>query len=404
MNDQQSREEEIEKELKKGNRVLEEIVLCTNPVPEKIRYEDYFLKKVDAICDLVKRRFGPMEWYGFLIAREENPSVIIDTALGFQTAGMADVEITELDIARVVDKLESGYKIIGWDHSHDDMPYMEFSEIDEKNKLTVANSATLNTQVISKFQELAVDYPALVVDKGKRELFITKDGTLTKTNLESLKDHRVSLIVEEKKALGKINILKDNVENVKLFLPLNVGFSYNILVNNWRQRLASINVIEEYGLGGEKTCYENKNVKFDEPVVTGKEIDVEALKAEIEKKIRPHFPIPAYNRAAPITRSPQTEPLAPTQEVGQQKIYKSELDLDEVQNFITKICKYYNELDESQLVRLEEKLGINFYSPEMIKRIQDCSKQDTQMMLLIREINNSQTSDLGKIILKRYFP
>ena len=399
---------EIEKELK-GMGKLEEIVLFPNPVPEKVKYEDYVLKKANAICKLVKEKYGAMEWYGFLVAREENPQVITDIALGVQKAGSAHVGISEEEIAKVMEELEEELTIVGWIHSHADMHWVEFSGIDERNIRTVASSVSLNTQVVSKFEEIEIDYPALLISKdGKEELFVTQDEELVRGELEKLKDYKISLIVKEERKPG-IVLFGERVRKVKLLLPYKVGWSYNLLVNNWGDKNASIAVIEEYGLNKGQRFYEKK-IEFDNPIESGREVDYKLLKEEINKKIIPRFPIitwrsilSAFKKEKKKKEERKAKEIKEVEKVEREEIYKPELSKSEIYRFIGKMHLFQEKLEKGQFEKLEERIGVKLLMNErIVEKIGEYAKEDPQIMLLIREINETSTPYYARIVLRRY--
>jgi hypothetical protein len=268
----------------------EEVVICSNPVPEKVIWEDYVPAKAQSICNAVRKSYGSKEWYGLLTAEKKNPYVIKDIALGEQEVRSSYVSIESEKIGGILKDIDKEYTVVGWIHSHGDMDYMNFSGTDEENKMTVANSITLNTQVISKYMELRVHDVALMVEKGgKKEFFTNLNGNLTKVPYEDIKKYPVDMILKENRSqriLDLDNIVTSKIKDVKLLLPYKVGWSYNVLVNDKGCKTASVTVSEEFSSGRPKVF--DKTIGFGDPIASGRAVDTLSLEAEIKKKVKPY--------------------------------------------------------------------------------------------------------------------
>jgi hypothetical protein len=149
-------------------------------LPREVQITDYAMEKAEKVNEAVKEVTGKhVEWYGFTIAHEDNPEMIVDIGLGDNdTNRRSYTNIEPENIEEYRQEMPDNAVINGWIHSHADLGMRNFSGTDAQNHKTVLNYvSTVLNEPIAK-QEVAVDDMELLVE-GAYDDYELEDGTVT---------------------------------------------------------------------------------------------------------------------------------------------------------------------------------------------------------------------------------
>jgi hypothetical protein len=238
------------------------IVLAS--LPEQILMTDFAKAKAFAVSELVRQVHGDaFEWYGFTLAEQARPEVIVDVGLPENDENQETyTSISPERIAVYQETLPAGRVINGWLHSHGDLEYRQFSPVDDLNQATVLDYVTT----------------LLKVPVAKKEVVI-RDLALLSLDEEDA----VSL------AAGSVTLLTDvPVGRAKLLETIYGGFCFGIVIGDegWTQQ--EIHYKTRGVLTGE-TLVSRREADLT-LVETGKILttsDLEALELEVKERIRP---------------------------------------------------------------------------------------------------------------------
>ncbi|MBW1980004.1 MAG: hypothetical protein JRJ12_02180 [Deltaproteobacteria bacterium] len=238
--------------------------LPLHSLPEKVQITAYAKNKAYRTCELIKEIFkDSFEWYGFTLASKDNPEVITDVGLPRDQANFQDhTELKPESIAAFLESLPSHLIVNGWIHSHGELQYEMFSEIDRENHLTV------------------LDYVSPLVRRpvAKKELVI-RDLVLLRKDHYSVEDLRQ----------GSVCLVTDKpVEEAMVLETIYGSFCYCI-------------VIGDKGWHSQEIYYKKRGILSGEVTIAGKEAEmtvvdsaldlspaeVRALAGEIAEKIKP---------------------------------------------------------------------------------------------------------------------
>jgi len=240
-------------------------------LPKKIRIHDYALEKGYKTNELVKKvHKSSYEWYGFLLAKKEDPETVIDIGMGENGSnGMAYTKIEPEKIQEFLAALPADYLINGWIHSHGDMNFRHFSGTDDSNMSTVLSFTSLATRKPINKKEILVDDLSLIAGSYDNE---------------ALKKGSLSVVLEGEGA---------RAQKAKIFETIFGGFSYSIVVGDEKWNEQTICYERKSLLTGETkhTKLESeKEQSLLEIIVTGRKVegkDLEDLKKEVKDKIKP---------------------------------------------------------------------------------------------------------------------
>jgi len=256
-------------QLKRRN--CREVELAT--LPQRVLITEYAMVKALQVNGLVRTRFKEsFEWYGYTIARRDEPEVIID--IGLPVNGQNAHHYTGIgpeSIAEYQEALPPGVIINGWVHSHGDLDYRQFSNIDEKNHLTVLDYVTsLLRKPVARQEVVIEDLQLLVEGEG---------------SIEELREGNVFLLTDVP------------VRAATLMETVYGGFCYAMVVGDAGWHRQKILCKKRTILSG-RTLVE----RLEDPELvtlrTGRpftESDAETLRDEIKRKIKPlaaHFSSP----------------------------------------------------------------------------------------------------------------
>jgi len=113
-------------------------------LPTEILMSTFAKAKAFTINELVRTiHERSYEWYGFTLARREEPEVIVDIGLPVNDQNQEQyVSLAPEKIAAYRDSLPETMIINGWIHSHGDLACQHFSGTDDANQATVLDYVT----------------------------------------------------------------------------------------------------------------------------------------------------------------------------------------------------------------------------------------------------------------------
>lgn len=242
---------------------LKEVSLAS--LPETLSLTGYAREKAFRINEMVRSVHGQsLEWYGFTLGTAEVPELVSDIGLPRNDLNLqVYTSLSSERIAQFQEALPAGMVINGWIHSHGDLMVKHFSHTDERNHGVV------------------LDYVASSLRKpvAKREIVIDDLVFL-------LKDR----FAEDDLARGSVCLITDlPIGEATIMETVYGSFCYAMVVGDdgWhRQEIHT----REYGLLTGHTRSSRKVAEIT-LVDTGRflsETDIENLRGEIEKKIRPN--------------------------------------------------------------------------------------------------------------------
>jgi hypothetical protein len=148
----------------------QEIVLA--PLPEEILIAHFAREKALSINELIRTVHGEsLEWYGYTLGDRAKPDLVIDVGLPRNAQNVAEyTALSPQMIQEFQESLPPSLVINGWIHSHGNLPFQEFSKIDEENHLTVLEYVTsLLRKPVAKREVLVEGLSLLVKDRHTRE-------------------------------------------------------------------------------------------------------------------------------------------------------------------------------------------------------------------------------------------
>jgi hypothetical protein len=233
--------------------------------PQHIFMTTYAKERAFKISELVGKIFEEsFEWYGFTLAKEDHPELIIDIGLPQNDLNLQDYTALGSErIAEFQESLTEDLVINGWIHSHGALNYKHFSHTDEENNRNVLDFIAARTiKPLAKKEVGIQDMVLLQIDR-----FDKKD----------MKKGSVALITDQPIAEAKI------METVY------GSFCYSIVIGDegWHEQKI---IYKERGILSGHTIVESKavDIKF---VATDRSLtqhDIDSLSNEVKKKIKPH--------------------------------------------------------------------------------------------------------------------
>ncbi|MBW1917480.1 MAG: hypothetical protein JRI57_05595 [Deltaproteobacteria bacterium] len=242
--------------------VAQEIIL--DSLPQEIPMTSYARSKAFKINELVGAiHHSSYEWYGYTLARRDNPELIIDIGLPKNEQNV--LEYTSIDpekIAAFQETLAADRFINGWIHSHGELEFHAFSAIDEQNHLTVLDYVTaLSKKPIAKKEILIKDLTLLVADR----------------------------FAEPDLAQGSVSLITDvPVAQARILETIYGGFSYGIVIGDegWHQQ--QIYYKRRAILSGQTTVsHQNAEIVLVDNGQSLTPVELAALAGEVKEKINP---------------------------------------------------------------------------------------------------------------------
>lgn len=239
-------------------------------LPETVTMTDYALEKAYTVNDLVQEPdvYGrSVEWYGFTVAHEDRPEVIVDIGLGENASNRRSyTSIDAEDIATFENALPDEYLINGWIHSHADLGLQAFSGTDDRNHRTVLEYVTTRLRDPVAKREIPIE-----------DLALEQDGDYSPADLDD----------------GTVTVVTDApVQDATILEEVQGGFSYGIVVGDERWHEQEIHYKEEGTVSGYRDVWHtDADIDLLETEQAFTEDDRAALKEEVKEKIgRRRFP------------------------------------------------------------------------------------------------------------------
>jgi len=234
-------------------------------LPQHILMAEYAKEKAFKINELVKMTFeDSFEWYGFTLADQDQPELIIDIGLPKNDLNLQDYTALGSErIAQFQESLPKELIINGWIHSHGALNYKQFSHTDEQNHLIVLDFVAARTRKPLSKKEVAIQDLILL----ERDRFEQKDM--------------------EK---GSVCLITDGpITEARIMETVFGSFCYSIVIGDGGWHEQEIHCRERGVLSGHTTT--SSKAAQIEFVDTGKSLtqhDINALSDEVKKKIKPH--------------------------------------------------------------------------------------------------------------------
>ncbi|MEE8431066.1 MAG: hypothetical protein V3S16_07455 [Candidatus Desulfatibia sp.] len=234
-------------------------------LPQHILMAEYAKNRAFKINELVGVIFEEsFEWYGFTLADQDHPELIVDIGLPQNDLNLHDyTSLGSESIAQFQESLPKELIINGWIHSHGALNYKHFSHTDEKNHLTVLDFVAARTRKPLAKQEVVIQDLVLL----EKDRFVEKDM--------------------EK---GSVSLITDGpITEAKIMETVYGSFCYSIVIGDegWHEQKI---LYRERGILSGHTTVSSKTADI-EFVDTGRfitQVDISTLRDEVKKKIKPH--------------------------------------------------------------------------------------------------------------------
>jgi len=242
----------------------EPLTITLGNLPQQILMATYAKDKAFKVSELVSMIFEKsFEWYGFTLANNDHPELIVDIGLPKNDLNLQDyTTLGSQRIAEFQESLPEDVMINGWIHSHGDLNYRHFSNTDEKNHLTVLDFVAARTRKPLAKKEIAIQDLVLL----EKDRFVAKD--LGK---------------------GSISLITDGpITEAKIMETVYGSFCYSIVIGDAGWHEQEIHYRERGILSGHTTeRSQAANIEF---VDTGRSLsqsDISELSNKVEEKIKP---------------------------------------------------------------------------------------------------------------------
>ena len=234
-------------------------------LPQHIVMAEYAKAKAFKINELVNMAFEESyEWYGFTLADQDQPELIIDIGLPQNDLNLQDYTALGSErIAQFQESLPKELIINGWIHSHGALNYKHFSHTDEQNHLIVLDFVAARTRK----------------PLSKKEVVIQDLVLLQKNRFE-----------EKDMEKGSVCLITDGpIAEARIMETVYGSFCYSIVIGDGGWHEQEIHCRERGVLSGHTTA--SSMAAQIEFVDTGRSItqyDINTLRDEVKKKIKPH--------------------------------------------------------------------------------------------------------------------
>ncbi len=240
------------------------LIIALGSLPQRILMAKYAKDKAFKISERVGVIFEKsFEWYGFTLAENDYPELIVDIGLPQNDLNLQDyTTLGSQRIAEFQESLPEDVMINGWIHSHGALNYRHFSNTDEKNHLTVLDFVAARTRKPLAKKEIAIQDLVLL----EKDRFVAKD--LGK---------------------GSVCLITDGpITEAKIMETIYGSFCYSIVIGDEGWHEQEIHCRERGILSGHTTeRSQAANIEF---VDTGRSLsqsDISELSNEVEEKIKP---------------------------------------------------------------------------------------------------------------------
>ena len=234
-------------------------------LPQHILMAKYAKNKAFKISELVGVIFEKsFEWYGFTLANNDHPELIVDIGLPQNDLNLQDyTTLGSQRIAEFQESLPEDVMINGWIHSHGALNYKHFSHTDEENHRTVLDFVAARTRKPLAKTEIAI-----------QDLVLLQKDHFEQTDMEK----------------GSVCLITDGpITEAKIMETIYGSFCYSIVIGDAGWHEQEIHCRERGILSGH-TAASSKATTI-EFVDTGRSLsqsDINALRNEVKEKIKPH--------------------------------------------------------------------------------------------------------------------
>lgn len=245
-------------------------------LPRNVVIDKFAISKALTVNELVRAIHGDSyEWYGFTLAKKENPECIVDIGLPVNDSNVHQFTgIGPENISLYRDALPADLIINGWIHSHGSLEYRRFSGIDEANHLTVLDYVCSGMKIAVAKREAVID-----------DLRVVNEGAFSSGNIGG----------------GSVWIVtNEHVSQARIFESVYGCFAYAILVGDggwYRQEIYH----RTRGILTGMTNVAKRSAEL-QPVDSGRRftaLDREFTTREVREKIRPSDPFQAAEQRNP---------------------------------------------------------------------------------------------------------
>jgi len=243
----------------------EPLEIILGSLPQHILMAEYAKEKAFKISELVKMTFeDSLEWYGFTLADQDQPELIIDIGLPKNDLNLQDYTALGSErIAQFQESLQKELIINGWIHSHGALNYKHFSHTDEQNHLIVLDFVAARTRKPLSKKEVAI-----------QDLVLLEKDRFEQKDMEK----------------GSVSLITDGpITEAKIMETVYGSFCYSIVIGDGGWHEQEIHCRGRGVLSGHTTL--SSKAAQIEFVDTGKSLtqhDINALSNEVKDKIKPH--------------------------------------------------------------------------------------------------------------------
>jgi len=242
------------------------LTITLGNLPQHILMTKYAKAKAFKISELVGVIFEKsFEWYGFTLANNDHPELIVDIGLPKNDLNQQDyTTLGSQRIAEFQESLPEDVMINGWIHSHGALNYRHFSHTDEKNHLTVLDFVATRTRKPLAKKEIAV----------QDLVFLEKDR-----------------FVEKDLEKGSVSLITDGpITEAKIMETVYGSFCYSIVIGDEGWHEQQIHCRERGILSGHTRVWSRStNIKFIDTQRTLKPEEIQAIGKEVKEKIQPNL-------------------------------------------------------------------------------------------------------------------
>lgn len=242
---------------------LKEISLAT--LPRSILMVRYARDKAFKINELVRSvHKESLEWYGFTLGTVERPDLITDIGLPRNDLNLqVYTSLSSERIAEFQETLAEDTVVNGWIHSHGALNVRHFSHTDDRNHRVVLDFVAASLRKPVAKREIAI----------KDLVFLQKDR-----------------FIDEDLAKGSVCLITDApVTEATIMETIYGSFCYAIVVGDEGWHEQQIHYRKNGVLTGQTdVSHKEAEIILAEPVRVLTRFDINNLREEVERKIRPN--------------------------------------------------------------------------------------------------------------------
>jgi hypothetical protein len=238
-------------------------------LPEQVRMTRHAFAKAFKISGLVREvHKESYEWYGFTVARREDPELVTDILLPANEENLVDhTRVGPEAIAASRESLPRDRVFNGWIHSHGSLAHEKFSAVDDENQSAVHDYVTTLLRKPVAKREILI-----------RDLAILVKGRWTERDL----------------AHGSVAVITDApVSEARIIETVYGSFCYAIVIGDSGWHRQEIHYRRRGILSG-RTTEERRDAELllsgaESPLT---EAETQALTEEVRARIRPGVAVP----------------------------------------------------------------------------------------------------------------